>query len=102
MLYASLWQVNKDRHSLHEAGGIAAKAFEKGVYPPKGVEIIGQWVTTQGRGITIFKAEDPVAVLEEGNVFEYEKPGFFKYQEIFPVMNLAEGIASMLSYKKVL
>jgi hypothetical protein len=78
MLYASLWQVNLEKYGLHEASVIAAKLFEKGVYPPAGVEIIGQWVTTQGRGITIFKCEDPLAVLTEGNVFELEKPGYWK------------------------
>jgi len=102
MLYASLWQVNNDKYSLHESAVIAAKLFEKGAYPPPGVEIIGQWVTTQGRGITIFKCEDPLAVLTEGNVFELEKPGYWKYQETFPVMNLAEGIGATLPYKKVL
>ncbi len=102
VLFASLWQVNVEKHSPQEAAAIAAKAFEKGIYPPKGVEIVGQWLTTQGRGITIFKAEDPGAVLMEGDVFGIEKSGFFKHQETFPVMNMAEHIGGILSHKKAL
>ena len=102
MLFASLWKVNIEKCSLKEASMAAAKMFEKEVYPPKGVEIIGQWVTTQGRGITIFEAEDPEAVLMEGDVIELEKTGLFKYQETFPVMNMSDHIGGMLSHKKVL
>jgi len=102
MLYASFWQANYEKYPVHECAVICAKMVEKGVYPPPGVEIIGQWLSTGGRGVTIFKAKDQVAALNEYYVWELEKPGFFKHQETIVIDNLADGVGRTLAYKKVL
>jgi hypothetical protein len=79
MLCITYWELSEDA-DFSKIGDIAAELNQKGIYPPKGINVIGQYMTAGNWGVTIYEAENEKAVYDEVNVWRVAfGPGFFKF-----------------------
>ena len=57
----------------------AAEMMQKGMYPPEGIKLVGNYVSAGGNwGVTVYEAESEEAAYKEANVWRVHTPGFFK------------------------
>ena len=100
MLCITYWELNEDA-DVGKIVALAAELTQKGVYPPKGVKVIGQYITAGNWGVTIYEAENEKAVFDEVNVWRVAYgPGVFKFLKQSVVASTADAIPWVFELRK--
>jgi hypothetical protein len=94
MVSVTFWTLNPDV-SPSKIAEVAAKLMQKGLWPPKGMKVLGFYVCPGGRGVTISEVEganeDEIAF--EGFVaWTKELPGIFASYETMPAVTAEKGV----------
>jgi len=99
MIFITFWTLNPNLPPSKIAE-VAAKLLEKGLFPLKGVKMLGFYICPGGRGITINEMEDTAAASE--NAFEEyamwmkELPGLITNYETMPAVPAEKAISIVL------
>lgn len=84
--------------SPEDAARVAVKLMEKRLFPPKGVEILGEYICPGGRGVTITESKSPESAEAFKNwlVWLQEKKDFFECYEAHPAVSIQDAIKMAL------
>jgi len=99
MIFITFWTLNPNLPPSKIAE-VAAKLLEKGLFPVKGVKMLGFYVCPGGRGVTINEMEDAAAASE--NAFrEYamwmkELPGLITSWDTLPAIAAEKAVSIVL------
>jgi hypothetical protein len=99
MIFITFWTLNPNLPPSKIAE-VAAKLMEKGLFPLKGVKMLGFYICPGGRGVTINEMEDAAAASE--NAFEEyamwmkELPGLITNYETMPAVPAEKAISIVL------
>jgi hypothetical protein len=98
MVSITFWTLNPDLPPSKIAE-VAANLMQKGLWPLKGMKVLGFYVCPGGRGVTISEAEgadaDEVA-FESFKVWTKELPGIFASYETMPAVTAEKAIEIVL------
>jgi len=99
MIFITFWTLNTNLPPSKIAE-VAAKLMEKGLFPMKGVKMLGFYICPGGRGITINEMEDPAAAsetaFEEYAMWMKELPGLITSWETMPAVSAEKAISIVL------
>lgn len=73
---------------------VAAKLTQKGLWPPKGLKILGWYICPGGKGVTITEGEGPdgEAAFRSWVAWVKEMPGLFASYEALPAVTAEQAI----------
>jgi hypothetical protein len=91
MVSVTFWTLNPNVPPSKIAE-VAAKLLQKGVWPAKGVKVLGFYVCPGGRGVTIAEGGDDAAAFENFVVWTKELPGMFASYETLSAVTAEKGI----------
>jgi hypothetical protein len=97
MIWVSFWTLNPSL-GPEKVAEATAKLFQKGLYPLKGVKILGQYICPGGRGVTITESEEASGegVFESWVMWIKEMPGLWTSFETFPALDVEKAISITL------
>jgi hypothetical protein len=101
MVTVTFWTLNPNLPPSKIAE-VAAKLMEKGVWPPKGMKLLGFYVCPGGRGVTISEGEVATAANGEELAFQSyvawtkELPGIFASYEVMPAVTAEKAVSITL------
>ena len=101
MVSITFWTLNPNL-SPSKIAEVAAKLMEKGLWPVKGMKLLGFYVCPGGRGVTISESESATAATAEELAFQSyvawtkELPGIFSSYETLPAVTAEKAISITL------
>ena len=99
MIFITFWTLNPNLPPSKIAE-VAAKLMEKGLFPVKGVKMLGFYICPGGRGVTINEMEDAAAAsesaFEEYAMWMKELPGLITNYETMPAVPAEKAISIVL------
>ncbi len=101
MLFLTYWELNEGMSS-QERLEIAQKLTSRGLFPPKGVEILRWDQTPDGWGILLAEAESATDIIQAIDMWRAAGPGFFKVTKTAPAIPIQEGIPIELEMLKAI
>jgi hypothetical protein len=97
MIWVSFWTLNPNLgpEKIAEA---TAKLFQKGLYPLKGIKILGEYVCPGGRGVTISESEEASgeSAFESWVMWVKEIPGLWTSFETYPALDVEKAVSITL------
>lgn len=94
MVSITFWTLNPDLPP-GKIAEVAAKLMQKGLWPMKGMKVLGWYVCPGGRGVTISESEGATAdeqAFESFVVWTKELPGIFSSYETLPAVTAEKAI----------
>ena len=89
MLFLTYWELNENMPA-EERIRIADELTSKGLYPPKGVNILRWDMTPDGWGILLAEADNPATIAKALDVWRAAGGGFFKSTRTAPALPVVE------------
>lgn len=91
MLFVTYWELNEDMPA-EERIQIAQKLTSKGLFPPKGVKVLGWYGTPDNWGILLAEADNPTDLFTGIALWRSAGAGFFKSTKTAPALPIQETI----------
>ena len=101
MLFISYYELSEEGN-VAERLQAAQKIMAKGLYPPKGVNVLRWDVTPDGWGIVVAETDSVAALNDAIGVWRAASPGFFKMIKTSPAMPVQEAIPSSVALLQAL
>jgi hypothetical protein len=98
MIIVTFWALNPNVQPSKVAE-VAAQLMQKGLWPPKSAKLLGWYVCTGGRGVTITEIEgaSPEEVdFENWVMWLKEYPGIFASFESYPALSAEKAVEIVL------
>ena len=98
MVSITFWTLNPDLPPSKIAE-VGAKLMQKGLWPLKGMKVLGFYICPGGRGVTISESEGATAeelAFESFVVWTKELPGIFASYETMPAVTPEKAISIVL------
>jgi len=91
MLFMTIWQVNPTIPP-RKVAEVAHELTSKGLWPIKGVKVVGWYISPGGKGVTITDAENGEDVYKSWITWTNAHPGLFTCYETMPVLPAEKAI----------
>ena len=84
--------------SPEDVAKVGAKLMEKGLFPPKGMELRGFYICPGGKGVTITesKSNESADAVRNWLMWVHEKKDMFECYEVHPAVTVEDAIAMAL------
>jgi len=90
----AFWKINPNV-STEDIAKVAVKLMKKGLYPPKGVKILGDYICPGGRGVTITESKSADA-FKDWLYWVQEKKDIYECYEVHPAITSQDAIKIVL------
>lgn len=93
----TFWKLGENV-SPEDTAKVAASLMEKGLFPPKDVQVLGWYICPGGKGVTITesKSADSAESFKNWLVWIQERKDLFEFYEVHPAISAEDAIKLIL------